>query len=163
MRRTALCAAVALTLALAAGHAAAAPFTFVAIGDMPYRVPDDYGRLERLIAAVNKAAPAFTVHVGDIKSGSTPCSDESFQKVKGYFDSFEEPLVYTPGDNEWTDCHRPAAGGFDPLERLAKLRSMFFAGPQSLGRTTLPVERQADLMPDAALPKKASHTSPMKW
>ena len=30
---------------------------------------------------------------------------------------------YTPGDNEWTDCHRPAAGGYVPTERLARLRA----------------------------------------
>src|SRR5690606_35598316 len=42
-------------------------------------------------------------------------------------------LVYTPGDNEWTDCHRSRAGGFDPLERLAALRSLFFARGEALG------------------------------
>jgi hypothetical protein len=146
MRRLLFGAATAC--ALAAGPASAEPFTFVAIGDMPYRLPDDYGRFERLIAAINRAAPAFTVHVGDIKSGGTPCTDEAFQRIKDYFGTFEQPLVYTPGDNEWTDCHREKAGRFDPLERLAKVRSTFFAGPaQSLGRTALPLERQADLMP----------------
>ena len=41
-------------------------------------------------------------------------------------DRFEGPLVHTPGDNEWTDCYRKKAGEFDPLERLAKVRAMFF-------------------------------------
>jgi hypothetical protein len=39
------------------------------------------------------------------------------------------PVVYTPGDNEWTDCHSTSAGGYDPLERLAAIRARFFAGP----------------------------------
>jgi hypothetical protein len=58
-------------------------------------------------------------------------------------------LVYTIGDNEWTDCHREKAGRFRPLERLSKVRQMFFADPaHSLGRTKLPVESQALAMPD---------------
>ena len=28
------------------------------------------------------------------------------------------PVIYTPGDNEWTDCHRVNNGGYNPLERL---------------------------------------------
>ena len=50
-----------------------APFEFVAIGDMPYVLPKDYERFDRVIAAINTAKPAFTIHVGDIKSGSSPC------------------------------------------------------------------------------------------
>ena len=49
------------------------------------------------------------------------------------FSKFDHPLVYTPGDNEWTDCHREAAGGMDPLERLDALRERFFAGSSTLG------------------------------
>ena len=46
--------AAAAACALAAGSAVVEPFTFVAIGDMPYRLPDDYARFERLIARINK-------------------------------------------------------------------------------------------------------------
>ena len=52
-------------------------------------------------------------------------------------------MVYTPGDNEWTDCWQDRAGRFDPLERLALLRARFFAGPTSLGRRPMPLLRQA--------------------
>ena len=34
------------------------------------------------------------------------------------FNNFEAPFIYTPGDNEWTDCHRENNGSFDPIERL---------------------------------------------
>lgn len=130
-------------LLVAAVPAGAAPFRFVALGDMPYRLPDDYAAFERLITRINATSPAFSIHIGDIKSGGTPCDDAAFAKILGYFDSFEQPLFYTPGDNEWTDCHRSAAGGFVPAERLARLRTMFFATPQSLGRTRLPYRSQA--------------------
>jgi hypothetical protein len=124
-------------------------FEFVALGDMPYRIPDDYPKFDRLIAAINAAKPVFSIHVGDIKSGGSPCTDDNFRKVFDQFATFEQPLVYTPGDNEWTDCHRQQAGGYRPVERLAKVREMFFADPaRSLGRSKLPVESQALAMPD---------------
>lgn len=123
-------------------------FSFVALGDMPYKVPDDIVKFDRLIAAVNTLKPAFTVHVGDIKGSATPCSDEVFQRALDQIQTLEGPLVYTPGDNEWTDCHRPQAGGFDPRERLTKLRSMFYADPsRSLGKTPMAVESQSRAMP----------------
>jgi hypothetical protein len=123
--------------------AAAQPFTFAAIGDTPYFLPADYERFERLIAEINRRGPAFTIHVGDIKSGSTRCSDEMFLTIAGYFKVFEAPLVYTPGDNEWTDCHRANNGGFDPLERLAKIRALFFADDMSLGKKRLKLAQQS--------------------
>lgn len=138
--------AVLACLPLPAGAQEA--FQFMAIGDMPYYIPKDYEKFDRLIDKINKEAnPAFTIHVGDIKSGSTACSDENFQKVLDRFNRFEAPLVYTPGDNEWTDCHRQNNGSYDPLERLAKVRTMFFPNPsKSLGKTRLDVESQAVVM-----------------
>ena len=63
--------------------------------------------------------------------------------------TFAGALVYTIGDNEWTDCHRAAAGGFNPRERLTKLREMFFATPdKSLGQVPIAVESQSRAMPD---------------
>jgi hypothetical protein len=57
------------------------------------------------------------------------CSDAYFNQLKAQFDTFADPLVYTLGDNEWTDCHRLNNGGYNPLERLAKIRSVFFPNP----------------------------------
>ncbi len=125
-----------------------APFEFVALGDMPYRTPQDFPRFDRLIEAINTAKPAFSIHVGDFKSSSEPCTDEYFRSIHGRFQRFEAPLVYTPGDNEWTDCHRERAGKFNPRERLDKLREIFFASPGlSLGKSPMAVESQAKLMP----------------
>jgi len=124
-------------------------FSFVALGDMPYNIPGDYQKFDRLIAAVNKMKPAFTLHVGDIKASSQPCSDEIFQKTLDQFQTFDGALVYTIGDNEWTDCHRKSSGGFDPRERLTRVRQMFFPDPQkSLGKMPLAVESQGKLMPE---------------
>ncbi|MGF1477404.1 MAG: hypothetical protein ACFB6S_17815 [Geminicoccaceae bacterium] len=83
---------------------------------------------------MNEISPDFTVHIGDTKSGSTPCSDEELSNQLDFMNSFSTALVYTPGDNEWTDCYRERAGEFDPLERLAKIRELYFASNQSLGQ-----------------------------
>lgn len=115
---------------------------FMAIGDVPYHLPEDFNRFENLIAEVNAVQPAFTIHIGDIKSGSTECSDDYYEKIKEYFNQFENPLMYTPGDNEWTDCHRPACGEYDPEDRLDKLRQLFFSQSQSLGKKPLSLTSQ---------------------
>jgi hypothetical protein len=101
------------------------------IGDVPYGpvATEAYPAFIESIDADPKVRRV--VHVGDIKSGSTVCSDAWFDYIRESFDSFEDPLVYTPGDNEWTDCHRPNNGAYDPLERLAQLREVFFDRPGS--------------------------------
>lgn len=122
-------------------------FSFVAIGDMPYR-PEDYEKVDRLIEAINASEPAFMVHVGDIISGRTLCSDENLERSASQLARISAALVYTPGDNEWTDCHRPLGGRFDPVERLSKVRRLMFPEPgRTLGRKPLTVETQALLMP----------------
>jgi len=138
-----------LAIALASFTTAAngQTFKFVALGDMPYSLPQDFQRFENLITEINRLKPSFSIFIGDTKSGSSLCSDEHNQIIKSYFSSFKAPLVYTPGDNEWTDCHRPLAGAYDPLERLAALRTVFFSTHQSLGKNTLRVQRQSDLDP----------------
>jgi len=122
-----------------------APFSFIALGDVPYTDPFDYLRFSALITRINERAPAFSVHVGDIKAGSRSCTDERLMKIRDYFDRFESALIYTPGDNEWTDCHRIPAGGWDPLDRLDLLRRHYFAEPRSLGQAPIKLTRQADL------------------
>jgi hypothetical protein len=67
------------------------------------------------------------------------------EKVHGYFKTFQQPLIYTPGDNEWTDCHREKAGKYDPLERLAFVRKLFFGDSKSQGAAPITVTRQADV------------------
>ena len=51
------------------------------------------------------------VHVGDIPSGKQYCTQAYDQGVFDMVKAFTMPLVYTPGDNEWADCHKSAEGG----------------------------------------------------
>jgi hypothetical protein len=130
--------------------ALAEPLRLVAMGDFPYEEPNDFPRFERLIATINQDPPALVLHVGDIKYGSSRCADAAYLRIRDYFATVDAPLLFTPGDNDWTDCHRPAAGAMDPVDRLATLRRVFFAPGQDLGRRPLAVIRQADATP--ALP-----------
>jgi hypothetical protein len=115
------------------------PFTIGLIGDLPY-TPREEQQFPNLIADLNRSDVAFVVHDGDIKSGAAICDDAVLQSRLGMFQQSKHPFVFLPGDNEWTDCHRT---GSDPLERLAKLRRVFFATDSSLGQTTLKLEHQS--------------------
>jgi hypothetical protein len=145
------CALLVASLAAAGttrGAAAAAvteaePFAFAALGCMPYvRNTKDPQAFARVIAEINRHAPAFTVHLGDILGSDEPCTDELFAQRRADFDSFAGALVYTPGDNEWTDTHSAKAGGYVPAERLAKVRALFFAQERSLGQKPIALVTQ---------------------
>ena len=140
-------ALVGACLALSTG-AAGAEFTFVALGDMPYGPREQaFPAFKALIAEINRRAPVFTIHVGDTKSGLDPCSDELLLEQRDFMNSFTSALIYTPGDNEWTDCHRLLAGAYDPLDRLRFIREHYFSTALSLGGQPIRIERQADVMP----------------
>lgn len=118
-------------------------FSFAAMGDTPYSDAEETHFLE-MMKRVDAAPVEFVIHVGDIKNGASPCTDTLFAARKAQFDASAHPFIYAPGDNEWTDCRRPKAGRGDPLERLAKLREVFFSQPQSLGRTRIATDMQGD-------------------
>jgi hypothetical protein len=143
----------------AAGQGSPGPaFEFGLIGDLPYTFEDD-AKFPTLIAEMNAANLTFVVHDGDFKTDSRvpagaptrsgPCTDALFYEVRELFQTFRHPLIYTPGDNEWTDCHYlpgaiPDASEYNPIERLAKLREIFFQGAQSLGQRPMPLTLQSE-------------------
>lgn len=119
--------------------------TFALLGDTPYG-DDQRVQFPALVDQVN-ADPKirFVLHAGDIKNGSSTCDDGRFADLAGLYDTFEDPFVLTPGDNEWTDCHRVAAGSFLPTERLTALRAVFYPEPgRTTGRREMNVDTQAD-------------------
>jgi hypothetical protein len=122
-------------------------FSFAMIGDVPYGVApySDYPPFDHVIDAINQRHDLrWVIHTGDIKSGSTECSDELFFDRLERYNKINKPFIYTPGDNEWTDCHRLKAGEYQPLERLQRLREIFFAeAGRTLGGRPMRVESQA--------------------
>jgi hypothetical protein len=128
----------------AEGEEGVPEFELGLIGDIPYTV-EEARKTEALFGEMDSEKLAFVVHVGDSKSGSSPCTDELFLREKERFEYSANPLVYDPGDNEWTGCERT---GYDPIERLERLREIFFEGDESLGEEPIPLTRQSADYPE---------------
>lgn len=120
-------------------------------GDMPYNAIGK-AQYPSLLADVNSSNLAFSVFDGDLKAGGDgPCTDSLYSTAIAGFDTLERPLVWLPGDNDWTDCwgrYGPGTGGYDPLERLAHERTLFASTPESLGQKTLALTRQEPSYPE---------------
>ena len=165
MARLAALASSVPVLAMGARNAVAQPaataptatgsFAFGILGDMPYtrKQEEEYARV---LAHINARDLAFVAHVGDMvgdprphernpEESRQPATDENYAYVLGTFQSCRHPLVLTLGDNDWADVVEfKTIQGVDPLERLAKVRSMFFSQPdRSLGARTIALESQS--------------------
>ncbi|MFT3857579.1 MAG: hypothetical protein QM742_08815 [Aquabacterium sp.] len=119
--------------------------SFALIGDTPYGAALE-PKFDRVIADINAhhERVRFVLHTGDIKSGSERCDDDLLQHRFNQFQQLRMAFILTPGDNEWTDCHRSNNGGYLPTERLARLRQIFFAEPGiSTGGRKVRVQTQA--------------------
>src|SRR3954452_15054514 len=158
------------------GQRDADSFSYAVYGDAPYgTTPTDTSETDAtpaFISAVNADKAVSTVlHVGDIHSGSQFCTQAYDQQIADLWTGFADPMVYTPGDNEWTDCHKkkegggafnPATGQIDyvrnadgsltdyaggnPVDNLALVRSIFFPTPGgTLGSGRLHVLSQAQV------------------
>ncbi len=155
---------------------AARPLTVAVFGDWPYN-QNLLDNASLLINSVN-ADPrvSLVVHVGDIHSGSMPCTSAGIlppiptsnpgwnQAIYYQFQQFQFPVVYTPGDNEWTDCHKSKEkSSGDPLRELASVRSLFFAKPGlTLGHSEKQVRSQAKYF-DRAFPADAQFVENVMW
>ncbi|MEL6893302.1 MAG: hypothetical protein AAFP84_17045 [Actinomycetota bacterium] len=148
-------AAVALVAAGSSATSATAPgehvqpTTIAVLADTPYG--DELAEnFDLLIREINTTPGIRTVvHLGDTKSGGTTCDDEYQDSIRAKFRKFRDPLLYTPGDNEWTDCHRDSNGDFNPIKRLAKIRSSYFDQPgQSLSAGPKQVAYQSAQFPE---------------
>jgi hypothetical protein len=152
------------------------PLTIAVIGDWPYNNLL-LNNANLLIESVN-ADPriALVLHVGDIHSGSQPCTSAGIvppiatsnpgwnQAVFQQFQKFRPPVVYTPGDNEWTDCHKTKQfKSGDPLKELASVRGLFFSRPGlTLGINEMEVLTQAKHF-SPAFPADAQFVENVMW
>jgi hypothetical protein len=174
------------------GREAGRVSTFAVYGDAPYgTTPSDTAEFDATPAFIDSinAAPdvELVIHVGDIHSGKQYCTEAYDRSIYALWTRFVAPLVYTPGDNEWSDCHKSAEGGGtynadtgqidyvrdasgvpvdyaqgNPIANLDLIRSIFFAKPgHTLGGRQL-VLSQATL-PDAAHPSDAKYVENVLW
>ncbi len=117
-------------------------YSFGIWGDMPYKKAGDDPKLPAVLNSINRSDIAFSIYDGDIKDGSSRCTDDVYTDALKMFGTMVKPVVYIPGDNEWTDCHRLNNGGMDTLERLAHVRKVMFPSSNSLGQTQIALEHQ---------------------
>jgi hypothetical protein len=116
-------------------------FRFAVFGDGPYGTIET-GRAERVFAELAVRPLEFVIHVGDIMWQR--CTDDAYRARRAFIERIGHPVVYTPGDNEWSDCVDIPFGSDDPLARLASLRATFFSQPdRSLGAMPIALESQA--------------------
>jgi hypothetical protein len=155
-----------MALANAAGAQQRA-FDFALIGDMPYTKVQEV-EYQRVLAALNAADLALVAHIGDFQFDATPynrnpalasmpCVDENYKAIYDSFQSVRHPFILTPGDNDWSDCWPLEAKKVDPLELLAKVRTMFFPEGFSLGQKPIGVRHQS------ADPNFAKFRENLRW
>lgn len=150
--------------------------TIAVFGDWPYR-QNLLTNAPLLVNSVNSDPDvSLVIHVGDIHSGSMACTSAGIlpplatanpgwnQSIYFQFQQFRVPVVYTPGDNEWTDCHKTKEfQSGDPLKELASVRSLFFARPgKTLGLEDRDVYSQAKYF-DPAFPTDAKFVENVIW
>jgi hypothetical protein len=147
--------AVALSGGIASGAGPTSPgqgrgpetYTIGLFGDMPYGA---LGRSQypNLLADINRSGVAFSIYDGDLQAGGDgPCTDQLYTTALANFDTLVRPLVWIPGDNDWTDCWgrygAVQAPYQDPIERLDHERELFDSTDQSLGQRTLTLTRES--------------------
>jgi hypothetical protein len=161
------------------------PLTVAVYGDSPYGVsPTDTTQTDKTLAFIStiNADPKvdLVLHVGDIHSGKQFCTEAYDRQVFNLWTAFKNPLIYTPGDNEWADCHKAGEGGHvyldpptnsmpvdfadgNPVANLDLIRSIFFGIPgYSLGGRKKQVLSQA-FNYDAARPSDGNYVENVMW
>jgi len=144
MKRAAASLLAALTLLCATATRAANDevFDFAVIG---HTFPGDSGDddLRRTLKRADKMKPAFVIAAG-IKSAGEPCSDRLYLQRKALLNKSDRPLMLVLAGADWTDC-RNSAGRSNALERLNRIREIYFDGRESLGERKLELNRQSTI------------------
>jgi hypothetical protein len=136
-------------------------------GDSPYGLNDadtaQFAATPAFIQTINKDKDVSLVfHIGDIHSGKQNCSYAYDRSVYDMWTAFQSPLIYTPGDNEWMDCHKTKEGSHPPLDNLGYVREIFFSNPGQTIAVDKAVMTQAQHF-DAKYPSDAEFVEHTMW
>jgi len=128
---------------------------FSALGDMPYKKKEAemlQSPNGKIYLALRKENPSVVIHYGDFKKSKWDCTDELFLKQREQIYQLNPgKVVYTPGDNDWTDCDRKKLSlPFDELGRLQYLRELFFGKHNRLSEKLPFFQRQKELIENSA-------------
>ncbi|MFS0753346.1 hypothetical protein ABC383_01425 [Noviherbaspirillum sp. 1P10PC] len=136
------CLGLMLALALPASPASAQPmpFSFGAIGHV-FRGAADDGVMRKAIIESDADNLAFVV-VNGVKAVDEPCSDALYDQRLALLSQAKNGVVLSLAGSDWADCKRsngrPAA-----MERLTRVRDVYFQDEMSFGATRLPLSRQS--------------------
>ncbi|GAC1420479.1 MAG: hypothetical protein NVSMB6_22230 [Burkholderiaceae bacterium] len=135
-------------MAAVVGHAFAqsvlatpVPFSFGVIEHMHADASDD-SQLRNAILASDADNLAFVVASG-IKAATEPCSDELYIARKEIFQSAKNGLIVSLAASDWSSC-QGSDGHSLAIERLNRVRDLFFEGDFSFGSAKVPMVRQAN-------------------
>jgi hypothetical protein len=137
-RRMLLGAIVASAALFAQAAPPTAGFRFGVIGHSFKNAPDE-AVLKRAIADAAQVNPAFIVATG-IKSASEPCSDKLYAQRRALLDESPPPMIVSLAGSDWSGCLN-SAGRSNAIERLNRLRELFYADAESLGAKRMPLTR----------------------
>jgi len=113
------------------------------IADVP-QWPEAETDASALFDLMNARQMALIIHAGGIKGDTESCADTILGARQRVLDDSPAPLLFVPGETDWAECHKTVNGKFDAVERLNRLRELYFPVDTTLGRRTLPVIRQSD-------------------
>lgn len=127
----------------AGSHAAAEThakpgFQFGVIGHS-FKTGQDEAVLKRAIAGATQDHPAFVVATG-VKAVKEPCSDKLYASRHALLDASSVPMVVSLAGSDWSACLN-SAGRSNAIERLNRLRELFYRDSETLGAKRLPVTR----------------------
>jgi hypothetical protein len=142
MQRRVWAVLLACTVLLDHAPAIARPekFSFGVISSGLTKTSDD-SALRTAISQSDADNLAFVVANG-IKSAAEPCTDQMYNRRKTLFDQAKNGLVPVLAANDWAKCKRND-GRSAAIERLNRVRELFFVGEFSLGNTRIPLVRQS--------------------
>jgi hypothetical protein len=126
LRRTAL--ALIASLSALAAHAAE-PFSFGVLGDTPYN-RFERTHLPAVIAEMDAELLKVVIHDGDIKNGGSAAT-MPFTRTGWPCSGAVTILLFVPGDNDWTDCHRTSNGPTTPGAPGNAARGVLCRPPQN--------------------------------
>jgi hypothetical protein len=129
-------------MALLPGFASASedPFSFALIANA-FRYAPDERALRQNLKASQEDSLAFIVANG-IKSDGEPCSDELYMQRRALYDKAGKELILTLAANDWAECRRNN-GESAAVERLQRVREIFFTEPVRVAEGTISVARQS--------------------
>lgn len=133
---------IALAAAAVTAHAAAPlsarEFQFSVIGH-PLQHGRDEAALKRAIADASQSDSAFIVATG-IKAASEPCSDRLYSRRHALLNESALPMIVSLAGSDWSACIN-SSGRSNAIERLNRLRDLFYVDGESIGARHLSVTR----------------------